>query len=145
MLKDEIRRQMLDAMRSKDDVAKGILRVALGEVQTAESRSGEDLADAAVEGLLRKLLKSNEETLEATTDDEVRLRLQRENEILRAVLPATLGEDDIIAALAPVLDQVRSAASDGQATGVAMKHLKEGGAAVTGKEVSAAVRKIRSD
>ena len=46
-------------------------------------------------------------------------------------------------ALAPVVDALKAAGNDGQATGVAMKHLKSVGAVVTGKEVTAAVKKLR--
>jgi hypothetical protein len=38
---------------------------------------------------------------------------------------------------------VKAAGNDGQATGVAMKHLKSLGAEVNGKDVSAAVRQLR--
>jgi hypothetical protein len=43
-----------------------------------------------------------------------------------------------------VKDDIVAAGNDGQATGVAMKLLKSKGAAVDGKTVSAAVRKMRA-
>jgi hypothetical protein len=55
-----------------------------------------------------------------------------------------LGEDAVVALLGPVTDAVRGAANDGAATGVAMKHLKASGAAVDGKVVSAAVKRLRA-
>ena len=45
--------------------------------------------------------------------------------------------------LAPVREAIVSAKSDGQATGVAMKHLKPSGVAVDGGDVGAAVKAMR--
>ena len=63
--------------------------------------------------------------------------------MLNAYLPKSLGVAEIVAALAPVAEAVKAAGNDGQATGVAMKHLKTLGAVVNGKDVSAAVRQLR--
>ena len=144
-LVETIRARSMDAMKARRDVEKTILRLALGEVQTEEARSGETLGDDAVEKILRKLVKSNRETIEATTDAERVAELQEEVTVLESLLPKLLGEVEVIAMLEPVADAIRGAGGDGQATGVAMKHLKSSGASVNGKVVSAAVRKMRAD
>jgi len=54
------------------------------------------------------------------------------------------GYNEFVAALAGVTDAIRAAGNDGQATGVAMKELKKAGAVVNGKDVSAAVKQLRS-
>lgn len=143
MLTETIRARMKDAMKARRNVEKEILRVCLGEITTEEARSGEPMSDAAVEKILRKLLKSNVETLKATEDEEQRATIAEENAILESLLPKQLTEAEIVEALAPVADAIESAAGDGPATGIAMKHLKQRGAAVDGKTVSAAVKKIR--
>jgi len=144
MLTDQIRERVKQAMRSGDTVEKSVLRVALGEIQTEESRSGKTLDDDAVVALLRKLVKSNQDTLAAGPQPERQQILERENEILQSLLPQTLSAESIQAALEPVRDAVLAAKGDGQATGVAMKHLKSVGASVTGKDVAEAVRSMRS-
>lgn len=144
MLKDDLKAAMLAAMKAGHATEKGVLRVALGEVQTVESRSGSDAADAEVEKILRKLIKSIGESLEAATDEDQRTQLAEEIAVLERFLPKTLSPDEIVAALEPVADAVRAAGNDGQATGVAMKHLKGSGAIVEGKDVSAAVRRMRA-
>ncbi len=144
MLRDEIRSRMVAAMKAGNALEKGVLKLALGEIQTAEARIGEDLPDEKAAGLLRKLIKSNTESLEASTDAEKRATLEQEIAILDALLPKTLDPEEIAAALEPVKEQILAAGNDGQATGVAMKHLKSSGAPVTGKDVSAAVRAMRS-
>ena len=144
MLTDQIRDRVKQAMRSGDTIEKNVLRLALGEVQSEESRSGETLGDGAVEALLRKLVKSNRDTLAAGPSDERRGILEREVEILEGLLPKTLGPEEIEAALEPVREAILAARADGQATGVAMKHLKSTGAAVAGQDVAQAVKAMRS-
>ena len=144
MLKDELKTAMLQAMKAGKPVEKNILRVALGEVQTIESRTGDDASDTDVEKILRKLIKSITESHDAAQDDEQRATLAEEIAVLERFLPKTLTPDEIVAALEPVADAVRGAGNDGQATGVAMKHLKSTGAVVEGKDVNAAVRSMRS-
>lgn len=143
MLIDEIRERMKAAMKARNVVEKEILRVALGEITTEEARQG-SVDEATVEKILRKLVKSNQETLGSTADDAQRATLEQEIAVLESLLPKTLTVDEIVAALAPVRDAITAAGNDGQATGVAMKHLKSQGAAVDGKSVSAAVKAIRS-
>lgn len=144
MLLDEIKRQMMAAMKAHDTTTKEILRVALGELSMAVERAGGTLADDAVQVILRKLVKSNQDTLALTADATQAEVLRKEIAVLEALLPRSLGADDIVALLEPVRDAVRAAANDGQATGVAMKHLKTTGAVVQGKDVGDAVRRIRA-
>lgn len=144
MLRDELKQGMLAAMKAGKPVEKNILRLALGEIQTAESRTSTDLPDAEVERMLRKLIKSIGESLEATTDEGKQAGLREEIAVLNRYLPQTLNVDEIIAALGPVKDALLAAGNDGQATGVAMKHMKSSGATVEGKDVSQAVRTMRA-
>ena len=44
----------------------------------------------------------------------------------------------------PVRAEIIGAKNDGQATGMAMKHLKQKGLAVLGEDVAAAVRQLRA-
>ncbi len=144
MLLDEIKAQMFQAMKSGDVVAKEILKVAMGEITTEAARPGRTGSDEDTQAILRKLIKSNEETLASTDDAEKRAVLERESAVLATFLPKSLDVDAIVAALAPVADAIRAAGNDGQATGVAMKQLKASGAVVQGKDVSAAVKKLRT-
>jgi uncharacterized protein YqeY len=143
MLIDTIKARAVEAMKSKDAVATTVLRVALGEIQTAEARTNKALTDDEAQAIVRKLVKSNEETIAASQGD-VKATLERENAILLGLLPKSLSVDEIAERLAPVAAQIREAKSDGQATGVAMKHLKASGAAVQGSDVTAAVKRLRS-
>lgn len=139
----EIKQQMMAAMKAGDTVRKEILRVVVGEITTNEAR-GTVKTDDDCRSIVRKLVKSNEETLAHTADVDQRAVLEQEIEILRALLPRSLSVDAIVEALASVRDALRAEANDGKATGLAMKHLKTSGALVEGKDVSEAVRRVRA-
>jgi uncharacterized protein YqeY len=142
-LVETIRARITVAMKARKNVEKTILRLALGEVQTAEAR-GAELDDGDVEKILRQLVMSNRETIEATDDADLVAELQEEITVLESLLPKRMGADEVAEALAPVADAIRGAQADGPAMGIAMKHLKSSGAAVDGKVVSAAVKKLRA-
>ncbi len=141
MLIDDIKGRFKAAMKARNEVEREILRVAIGDIT---ARGDDAQSDEQVQAVLRKLLKSVEETLSHQVSDEERSKLTTESQILRELLPKSLSEAQVIEALAAVAEQIRAAQSDGQATGVAMKHLKASGAEVEGKLVSGAVRVIRS-
>ena len=123
MLLDAIKAKMFSAMKAGNTVEKEILRVAVGEITTEAARPGRRGSDDEVEAILRKLIKSNEESLAAGPTAEREAELRQEIGILSAFLPKSLSVDEIVAALSPVTEAVRAAGNDGQATGVAMKHL----------------------
>ena len=137
MLAKQIKEQMFAAMKARNTVEKEILKVVLGEIDTDVARSGQPCSDDKVIAIVRKLVKSNRETLKLTSDESARTT------VLDKLLPQTLDVDAIVAALADVKDDIVAAGNDGQATGIAMRHLKGAGAAVDGKSVSQAVKKLR--
>ena len=144
MLKDEIKKRINLAMKEKREAERDILRLTFGEIQTAEARAGKDITDDEVAQIVRKLIKSNEETLTATPEGAAKAVLVKENEILATLLPKALGTDEIVLHLGAVKDAIAAAGNDGQATGVAMKHLKTLGITVPGGDVQAAIKVLRA-
>jgi len=144
VITDEIKARMLAAMQARDPIAKNVLGLALGEIQTAEARANRALAEDEATAVVRKLVKSNEETLGHSAGDATRAaELRREIEVLSALLPKALSAEAVREALAPVVESLRAAKSDGQAMGVAMKHLKSMGAVVESATVQEAIRRAR--
>ena len=143
MLIDQIKARMFQAIKSGAHVEKEILRVAMGEITTEAARPGRQGSDEETMAILRKLLKSNEETLASTTDADKRAVLTQEMEILATYLPKSLSVAEIVSALAPVSPQINAAANDGQATGIAMKQLKSASLVVNGKDVTLAIKELR--
>jgi len=143
MLLDDIKQQITTAVKNGDTVARDILRLAKGEIQTAEARKQAALNDEDIVGVLRKLIKGNEETLRLAPEDSNTPVLQREIETLTNLLPKSLSVDEIVTLLSAQHDAIKVAPNDGAATGVAMKSLRATGATVTGADVAAAVKQIR--
>ena len=144
MFADELQSRIKQAMRDKDTLTRDVLRVALGDIQTAESRGGDAMSDEKAQGFVRKLVKSNQETIGLAKDPAVTDQLTREIEVLESLLPQTMSPDQIEAALAPVHNAIAAADNDGQAMGVAMKSLKSTGAVVEGRDVNAVVHRMRN-
>jgi hypothetical protein len=139
MLIDELKKRMFAAIKAKNAVEKEIIRTAIGDI----TATGEDADDARVVAVLKKLLKSNEETLKASASAEQSATLEQEIAILKEFIPRGLSLEQLVALLAPVAEQIKAAGNDGQATGVAMKHLKAQSAEAEGKDVALAVKTIR--
>jgi len=146
MIVDDIKKRVAAAVKQGDTVVRDVLRLALGEIQMAETRKNEaGTEEEEAAAALRKLIKSNEETLAALPEGDERIAiLRRENEVLASLAPAQLTVAQIIEALAGQLDAIKGAAADGQATGLAMKHLKSAGADVKGTDVGLAVKQMRA-
>jgi len=145
----DLRAKLQEAIKAKDDLARDVLRVLMGEVSTRRGRTGKEPGDDEIAGIVRTMLTNNKETraeLEkrGQTDHEAYERLGRENQYLETLLPATLDQDAILRELDPIAEQLRAAKNDGQATGMAVKHLKQKGLAVLGEDVAAAVKRLRA-
>ena len=141
-----IKDRITQAMREKKEIEKNLLRTALGEIQTEESRRG-TLSDVDIEKVLRKVLKSLRETLciaEERNEVAVVAHVRQEIVILESILPKTLSVEEIQDALASIADAIRTADQDGVAIGIAMKHLKGNNAPVHGEDVADTVNRLRS-
>jgi uncharacterized protein len=139
MLIDQIKQRMFAAIKAGNTVEKEILRTAIGEV----TRSGDDPTDERVTQVLKKLLKSNQETLAAAASEQQKEDLRQEITILQAFLPEAPGPAELAALLAPVAEQIRAAAGPGPAMGVAMKFLKGAGVSAESRDVQAALGELR--
>lgn len=148
MLKDEISRRIKQAMRDGNTVEKEVLRVALGDIQTGEAReggaSGAAESDAAAIAIVRKLIKSITETAAQTADASARATLEAELVVLGSLLPRSLSVDELVAKLEPKKAALLAAPSDGAATGLAVKALKADGIDAGGKDVTEAVKRLRT-
>jgi uncharacterized protein YqeY len=139
MLIDQVKQRMFQAIKAGNVLEKEILRTAIGEV----TRSGDDPTDERVIGVLKKLVKSNQETLESATAAEQRSDLAREIEVLATFLPETPGPEQLRMLLEPVAEQIRAAAGPGPAMGIAMKFLKAASVNAESRDVQAALAELR--
>lgn len=139
MLLDDLKKRMMAAMKAGNVTEKEILRTALGEITGSFKTTDEEII-----AILKKLVKSNRDTMSLSTDDAQKQTLAEEIAVLQTFLPKTLDVDAILAALEPVKAAIKDAKADGQAMGVASKHLKSVGAVVESENVKAAITAIRA-
>jgi len=142
MILESLKAKIQDAMKRRDSVASTIYRLAFGEIQTNEARLGRAPTEDEVTAIVRKLIKSNEETLAIAPSDQ-KTTLETEIRLLKELLPAQLDAAAIEALLGSVKAEIVAAKSEGQATGVAMKHLKASGANAGSADVVVVVKKMR--
>lgn len=93
-LKEQISKDYITAFKSKDTVAKTILGVLKGSIQTEEKNlSQENLSDQDVLKILNKQVKSLNESISVAGDEESKLQL----EVVSKYLPKQMSKDEIVA------------------------------------------------
>lgn len=144
MLIEKLRLEKRNAMISKDVVKKSILEVALGEIQLIEARSNKTPTDDQATNVLRKIIKSNNEVL-SVCNENMKIKLDRENEVLNSFLPQVLTQEEIknlLTSDVDLLDKIKS--GKGMASvGVAMKFLKGSNYSVDNNDVVAVVEQLK--
>jgi uncharacterized protein YqeY len=139
-----------EALRSRINSTKfgsaerNLLKVVLGDVQLAAARGR--INDETCFGIVKKLIKGNEESLgHMSPDDTRRNQYLEENKVLQTLLPRYLTVEEIKNRLTQdsMIDSLKSAKSEGQAVGVAMSHLKKANLVIEGDTVKAAVQLLR--
>jgi uncharacterized protein len=145
----DLQAKLQTAIKTRDDLARDLLRIIMGEVSTRKARTGKEPPDTEIHAIIRSMMTNNNETRKEleqrgqTTHDAYE-RLARENVYLDTMLPRTLDQAAILKELEPIAAELKAAKNDGQATGLAMKHLKPKGLVVLGEDVSAAVKQLRA-
>lgn len=92
MLKEKISADYMSAFRSKNTIAKNLLSVIKGEIQTQEKNAGVDhLPDEEVTKILTKTLKSLKETQSKFPSDQTTEELA----IVESYLPKQMNEMEI--------------------------------------------------
>lgn len=87
-LQQTIKKDLAAAMKARDDARKNALRVVMGEFARAE---GKELTDEEAVRILKKMAKSERETLEQSGEGADTQYLQ----IIESYLPRTAGEAEI--------------------------------------------------
>lgn len=91
-LKEKINADFMTAFKSKNMVAKSILSVVKGEIQTVEKNIGSDnLSDAEVTKILTKTVKSLKETITLTNDEKSKVELS----VIEVYLPKQMSKEEV--------------------------------------------------
>jgi len=94
-LKEKINKDYLEAFKAKNTVAKNLLSVIKGEIQTIEKNTGvANLSDEDVTKILNKSVKSLKETLSSVSGEKAE-SVQVELNIVESYLPKQLSIEEI--------------------------------------------------
>jgi len=101
MLKEKINADYMSAFRAKNTVAKNLLSVIKGEIQTIEKNTGvENLSDEEVTKILNKTVKSLKETQSKSADTQTAEELL----IVESYLPKQMNESEIAVKIQELVD-----------------------------------------
>ena len=93
-LKEQINADFMTAFKGKNAIAKGILSVVKGEIQTVEKNVGTDnLSDAEVTKILTKTVKSLKETITLSNDEKSKVELS----VIEVYLPTQMSKEEVTA------------------------------------------------
>lgn len=87
-IQEQIKQDLKQAMKEKDDEKKNTLRIVIGEFGRAEAK---ELSDDEVVKVIKKMIKSEQESLEQSGKPAD----SRYIEILESYLPQTASDDEI--------------------------------------------------
>jgi hypothetical protein len=123
-MKEQLREDMVAAMKSKDELRLATLRMALSAITNEEvsGKSARELSDDEVMKVVARETKKRREAAEAydaADRPELAERERAEGAVLETYLPAQLGDDEVAALVAEAIASVD--ATGPQAMGQVMK------------------------
>lgn len=124
MNKETLEADLKNAIRSKDEVQKRTLRMALTAIKLAEIDRRDSLDEPTILGIIQREVKSRHETIEEAKRagrDDLLVSTLAEIEVLRVYLPQPLGEDELTELVQRAIEEVGASAS--QDMGKVMKAL----------------------
>jgi uncharacterized protein len=124
-LKDRLRADLTTAMKARDQLRTGTLRMVLTAITNAEvgGKEARELSDDDVIGVLTSEAKKRREAAEAFDDGnrpELAAKERDESAILAEYLPDQLGEDDIRDIVTAAVESTGSAGAGMKAMGAVM-------------------------
>ena len=101
MTYEELRREMTAAMKAKDKVRLGVIRLVVSDLKNLAVKEQRDITDADVTASIKRTLKQTGETLEmsekAGTNPERTEELRQQVAELESLLPQQLTGDALVA------------------------------------------------
>ena len=124
-MKDQLRSDLTDSMKARDQLRSSTLRMVLTAISTAEvaGKEAKELGDDEVLTILGSEVKKRREAAEAFTQGnrpELAEKEMAEAEILSTYLPAQMSTDEIAAVVAAAIEQTGAAGEGMKAMGKVM-------------------------
>ncbi|MBR5012643.1 MAG: GatB/YqeY domain-containing protein [Clostridia bacterium] len=122
MIKDEIKKANLVAMKNKDQVARGLYSVVLNKIMMEEVKrrtTGNEMTDGDVLAILQKTAKELEEEkagFEKIGNAKKVAEIDAQQKLVEAFLPQLMSKDEILSEILKLEDK---------SVGSVMKHFKQ--------------------
>jgi uncharacterized protein YqeY len=145
-LSDQIQKDLVDAMRSRDELRLSTLRMVKSAIKNKEIDKRAPLDDKEAQQVLSTLIKQRKDSIEQFQKGgrpELAEKEAAEIKLIEAYLPKALGEEEIAAAVKATIAEMGSPTLKEMGTVMknAMARLQASGARVEGKTVSEIVKK----
>ena len=111
-LKEQLKDAQKDAMRAKDKIRLGTIRMALAEIKQKEIDGKVELQDADVLAVLTKMVKQRKDSLqqfEAAGREDLAERERTEMEVIHSFLPQALSTDELDQLIADAMQETGAA------------------------------------
>ncbi len=145
-ISDQIQKDMVDAMRSRDELRLSTLRMVKSAIKNKEIDKRAPLDDKEAQQVLSTLIKQRRDSIEHFQKggrQELADKEAAEIKLIEAYLPKAMGEEEISAAVKATIAEMGSPTMKDMGTVMknAMAKLQATGARVEGKTVSEIVKK----
>lgn len=111
-LKEQLKEAQKDAMRAKDKLRLGTIRMALAEIKQKEIDGRIELQDADVLAVLTKMVKQRKDSLqqfEAAGREDLAEQERNEMEVIHSFLPQALSSEELDQLVAEAMQQTGAA------------------------------------
>ena len=127
-LKEKIKSDLKDAMKSGDSVVRGVLRLLSSDIKNEEISLKKELTDDDVLKILKKDIKRHKESIEQYKTggrEDLAEQEEKELEILEKYMPEQISEEEIRKIVSDVVKKLGATnVSDfGKVMGIAMKEI----------------------
>jgi len=145
-LSDQIQKDLVDAMRSRDELRLSTLRMVKSALKNKEIDKRAPLDDKEAQQVMDTLIKQRKDSIEQFQKGgrpELAAKEAAEIKLIEAYLPKALGEEEIAAAVKATIAEMGSPTLKDMGTVMknTMARLQASGARVEGKTVSEMVKK----
>ena len=120
---DEVRAQMVAAMKNKDKERKETLSMLLAALKNKAIDKRSELTEAEENEVIQKEIKQTQETMDPADRTDIKEECSRRLEVLKEFAPAQMGEEEIRAQIEEVLQSLGIENPTGKDKGKIMKEL----------------------
>lgn len=145
-LKEQLQKDLVEAMREKDTVRKNVVQLIKAGVLQVEKDNKTTLDDEGVLNVIAKQLKQRRDSLpdyEKSGRDDLIAQLKREMELLMEYLPAQLTHDELVEIVKTAINETGASTIKDMGKIMSAVRPKTQGRA-DGKEINLIVRELLS-